>query len=89
MGRPVNDADILLDIDNGKVLPPEYLNYHNIFCAIYSQPWDISETSRDNLGTLLADALNLIELAEYLGCVEAIAKRVDATIIGHDQVLYQ
>lgn len=56
---------------------------------MHSQPWDVSEVSDENMGTILADVVGLVEVAEYLGCVRAILKGVDAKMMGQDQVLYQ
>ncbi|KAF2843216.1 hypothetical protein M501DRAFT_1028033 [Patellaria atrata CBS 101060] len=77
---------VLTENDNGKVPNALFGYYHNVFAAIYNQELNIAS---EDIASVLTQCVGILDIAEYLGCVSAVAKIIDVAIISHGQILYR
>jgi hypothetical protein len=72
--------------ENGKV-PTKYIEYYRgIIDTFYGRELDLNDVG---IQSALEDAMGLIEVAEYLGSVTAVAKNIDLALIKQGQVLFR
>jgi hypothetical protein len=70
---------------------PIYSYYSKIFSVFYSQTFDIADNDTVDNGiiALLREVVGLIEVSEYLGCVHAVSRTIDAALLGQGQLLFR
>ncbi|KAF2418222.1 hypothetical protein EJ08DRAFT_703197 [Tothia fuscella] len=52
----------------------------------FSQQFDIKDA---DITALLREVVSLIEVSEYLGCVHAVSRTIDAALLGQGQILFR
>lgn len=56
---------------------------------MYGLPIDLGDAQEDNMTDLLKAALDVLEVAEYLGCIPVVTGPIDATLLAVGQSLYR
>ncbi|EMC94027.1 hypothetical protein BAUCODRAFT_219049 [Baudoinia panamericana UAMH 10762] len=86
MGRPINAlVGFGLDLENGVAIDPHYEAFDIVLAAIYSMPIRFSSQLPD----ILPIAIKVVDVAEYLNCIEVVKSHIEAAILATTQTLYQ
>ncbi|KAL5386915.1 hypothetical protein DPSP01_003931 [Paraphaeosphaeria sporulosa] len=72
--------------ENGRVPTKIFKYWERVLYAFYGTEIRIAD---DDMGAALVDCIGLIEVAEYLGCVNLIGKPVEVALLKHGQVLFR
>lgn len=71
---------------NGRVPTKAFDYYESIFYAFYNKEIRICDT---DMIAALADAVGMLDIANYLGCVNIISKPVEVALMKHGQSLFR
>ncbi|KAF2438433.1 hypothetical protein P171DRAFT_398398 [Karstenula rhodostoma CBS 690.94] len=72
--------------ENGRVPTKVFEHWERVLYAFYGTEIRIADK---DMGAALVDCIGLIEVAEYLGCVNLIGKPVEVALLKHGQVLFR
>ncbi|KAF2276507.1 uncharacterized protein EI97DRAFT_377350 [Westerdykella ornata] len=72
--------------ENGRIPTSLFDNYEKVFFAFYNREILISD---DDMPSALRQAIELIDIAEYLGSIPVISKPIDVALIKHGQDLWR
>ncbi|KAF2748232.1 hypothetical protein M011DRAFT_525878 [Sporormia fimetaria CBS 119925] len=72
--------------ENGRTPTTLFANYESIFYAFYNRDLPISD---DDMPSALTHVLEILDIAEYLGCIPVISKSIDISLLKHGQALYR
>jgi hypothetical protein len=72
--------------DNGKVPFRIFDYYESVLCAFYNVEIKICDT---DMGSALADCVGMLQVANYLGCIDVISKPVEVALIKHGQAFFR
>ncbi|KAF2197990.1 hypothetical protein GQ43DRAFT_474960 [Delitschia confertaspora ATCC 74209] len=86
LGEPIDRQPVLLLNENGKVPIKVFDHYENILNAMNGEDIKISDVDMTNA---LGDAVEIIQIAEYLGAVQVISKPIDIVLFTQGQVLFR
>ncbi|KAF2469263.1 uncharacterized protein BDR25DRAFT_288734 [Lindgomyces ingoldianus] len=84
--EPINATHIFTLNENGKEPTKFFEHYESLLYAFYGKDLAISNT---DMMCALQDAISILQIAEYLGCVNVISKPIDAAFFKHGQVLFR
>ncbi|KAF2431326.1 hypothetical protein EJ08DRAFT_632188 [Tothia fuscella] len=77
---------MVADLSGNSEPNPIYSHYTKILGSFYSQQFDIEDA---DITALLREVVGLIEVSEYLGCVHAVSRTIDAALLGQGQILFR
>ncbi|KAF2868170.1 hypothetical protein BDV95DRAFT_501221 [Massariosphaeria phaeospora] len=86
MGERADGRSGMVINENGRIPTKTFEYYESIFYAFYAKDIEICD---DDMGSALTDAVHLIEIAEYLGCVSVISKPVEVALVKQGQALFR
>ncbi|KAF2646212.1 hypothetical protein P280DRAFT_464449 [Massarina eburnea CBS 473.64] len=72
--------------ENGRVPTKIFDHYESIFYAFYNKEIRICDT---DMRAALEDVMQIINIADYLGCTNIISKPVEVALLKHGQTLYR
>ncbi|KAI9802598.1 MAG: hypothetical protein M1833_001672 [Piccolia ochrophora] len=74
------------NVGNGKASNATYKHYDNVFKAFYNIRPDFDD---ENFATLVGDCIGLVDVADYLDCLEKISEFVDVALMRQGPFLYR
>jgi hypothetical protein len=86
MGEPLDAGTGMVLNENGRIPTQAFKYYESILYAFYGKEIQVDD---DDMRSALADALAMLDIAEYLGCTSLISKPIDVALIKHGQTMYQ
>jgi hypothetical protein len=86
MGEPLDYHNGLVVNENGRVPLKVFDHYEAVFYAFYAKDLTIAD---DDMSVALIEAIDIIDVAEYLGCMPVISKPIEVTLLKHGQTLFR
>ncbi|ORX96843.1 hypothetical protein BCR34DRAFT_497416 [Clohesyomyces aquaticus] len=87
-GQPLCPMHVTTLNENGKVPSKFYKYYESVLYACYGSDIPIGDEGADMM-TALNGAANMLEIADYLGCIPVISKPIDIALFNHGQTLFR
>jgi hypothetical protein len=85
MGEPLDRTGLILN-ENGRLPLKIFDHYETIFYAFYGHTPSISDHTMEDA---LKESIDLLVIADYLGCNSIISKSIDVALVKHGQDLFR
>jgi hypothetical protein len=85
--KPLDNQRLATSDQSDFIVHPLYTYYTKVLSACYSRPFDIDENK--DMDRLLRECLGLVNVSEYLGCVDSVSHTINAALLGQGQILFR